>query len=848
MTGLRQALAQLAERLRQRSDSEHEQAGLRIALGALACVYMLTRDLPGESPFAGTVIVALSIIVMSVSILIFGAILIWPAPSPIRRIVGILADMLTTSAAMGVSGEAGAPLLAIYLWVIIGNGFRFGSRYMAIATAVAMAGFGAVATVSPFWKDHPVFSTSFMLVLIMIPSYAALLLKKLNSAIREANEANAAKSQFLAKMSHELRTPLNGVIGMSDLLMDSSLAPQQHAFARTIQSSAQTLLGIIEHILDFSKIEAGHILVESIDFDLHRLLADTIRMFQPQAQRKSLRLALRVAPDVPFRLRGDPLHTRQILTNLIGNAVKFTERGGVDVRVEQTAHRRAAGTVLLRFDIEDTGIGIPDSEHERIFESFRQADSSTTRLYGGTGLGAAIARELALLLGGQIGFSSKLGQGSKFWLELPFELQSAQTDPRASPLADTRVLTIGRLESASKLGDLMSLWGLRHRAVSTTVQAVAELLRARSDGAPYDLLLAVAPDLDRDPAQLASAVRAEPRLDSTELVLIDAPANQAAQPVWLQAGYANVLFAPLDRTLLFNAVHLAQSGRGPASNVVPLAERYRELADQRTGGMHILVAEDNETNRTVLRGILERVGHRVTTVGDGEAALDLLESAVNEIDLMILDMNMPKRTGLDVFRAHRFMSPSRQIPTVVLTADATPSALAACQDAGVDAYFTKPVETDKLLSALARFGKLNPPIAPKQPSADLRVRDGTGDESRLLDASKLRSLRELGLESSFFEDLVAGFLHDGQSAIDAIASANEKRSYTAMHDALHALRGSAGELGASGIVETCRALRALKPFELGQAQSYQLIEQLNAVFEETREHLLALAAETAAEI
>ena len=842
MIELRRAFGHLTARLRGRTDSEHEQAAIRVGVGALTCAYLLTLDLSGEWPGASRAILVPVVFFMSASVLLFAAILVRPAPSPWRRFFGILVDMFATSTAMGIAGESGAPLLAIYLWVIIGNGFRFGNRYLGIATAAALIGFGSVALWSEFWGSHPIFSASFLLVLIAIPAYAAVLLKKLNDAIREANAANAAKSQFLAKMSHELRTPLNGVIGMSDLLMDSPLEPQQNSFARSIQDSAQILLGIIENILDISKIEAGRIGVEAIDFDLHRLLSDTIRMFRPQAQRKSLRLTLHIDPDVPFLLHGDPLHTRQILTNLVGNAVKFTEQGRVEVRAALTGPRWTPGTTRLRFEIEDTGIGIPATEHERIFESFRQADSSTTRLYGGTGLGAAIARELTILLGGQIGLTSTLGQGSLFWVELPFAVQGGGAEAGPRTLTETRVLIVGHLDTARDLGRLLATWGLSYQAVSSGMQAFGELLRGCTEREPYDLVLAVAADLDLDPVQLAGLVRAERRLSGTELVLVNAPDNPAAKSVWLRAGFGTVLFAPLDRTLLFNAVHLAQSTRDHADNVVSLADRYRQLADRRSGGLHVLVAEDNETNRTVLRGILERVGHRVTTVNDGEAALDLLESTGDEIDLMILDMNMPNRTGLDVFRAYRFMTPDRQIPTIILTADATSEALAACREAGVDAYLTKPVETMKLLATLARFGKVPPALAPGGVPSGSRTHPATVAVP-LIDLAKLRSLQVLGLGTGFLEDLIAGFVRDSLRSIAAIAAANEEQNYAVLHDALHGLRGSAGELGASRIADVCQQLRALKPFELGLARSVQLIERLRSVHEETRLRLDELARE-----
>jgi two-component system sensor histidine kinase RpfC len=240
----------------------------------------------------------------------------------------------------------------------------------------------------------------------------------------------------------------------------------------------------------------------------------------------------------------------------------------------------------------------------------------------------------------------------------------------------------------------------------------------------------------------------------------------------------------------------------------------------------------------VLRGILERVGHRVTTVNDGESALDLLESAGHEIDVMILDMNMPKRTGLDVFRAFRFMTPDRQIPTIILTADATPDALAACREAGVDAYLTKPVDTMKLLATLARFGKAPPASAPETGVSRSRVNPAIAEgEVPLLDLGKIESLKDLGAGSGFLTELIGGFLRDSRRCVAAIEAANEGRNYVELHDALHALRGSAGELGAIRIAHVCQQLRALKPFELGLARSLKLVEHLQSVQEETALHL-----------
>ncbi len=847
MTGPRHVLRSLRLNARRRSE-EHTQALVRLVLGLIASLYMTTLDFSGGLAPVKLIVFGLAAGFMAGAIAIYVSILFRPAPSPLRRCAGILLDITTTTAAMSVSGEAGTVLLALYLWVIIGNGFRFGLPYLACSTIVSLVGFSAIGLYSPFWSTHPHFVTSYLIVLVVIPAYAASLLKKKERLKRRAEEANAAKTRFLAKMSHELRTPLNGVIGMGDLLMDSELRPEQEVFARTIQGSAQTLLGIIENILDFSKIEAGRVGIESIDFDLHQLLADTIQMFRAQAERKSLRLALDIDPEAPFLLRGDPLHTRQILTNLVGNALKFTESGGVDVRVSLLAGERVPGSCRLRFEVEDTGIGIAESDLERIFDSFSQAETSTSRLYGGTGLGTAIARELALLMNGRIGVDSEPGRGSLFWVELPFVLQHEGATVRPRTLQETNILVLAAPDTARDVGELLNGWGLRFQSVRSSARAFSDLVQARRAREPFDLVLVAAPDLDMDPHQFAASVRAERLLDGTEMVMFNAPPLADSKQAGLEAGYRSVLFAPVDSMLLFNALHVAQSVHPPTSKVVSLADRYRQFAEARDASLQILVAEDNATNRMVLSGILERAGHRITAVEDGEAALDLLDDPDADFDLMILDMNMPKRGGLDVFRAYRFMTRERPIPAIVLTADATPDAMSACRDAGVDAFLTKPVETDKLLRTLASLSlSVSParrePTAPRAEPARRKISAAATDSERLLDDAKLASLKTLGAGSDFFEELVRGFVRDSTRSIGAMVEANAARDYPALHDAIHALRGSAGELGATRVAVCCQQIRALKPFDLGTDRSRELIEQLRAAHEATAGRLAEVAEE-----
>ena len=292
------------------------------------------------------------------------------------------------------------------------------------STALATAGFGSVLAFNPFWHTHLELGVGILFTMVIVPLYATSLMRQLHSAVNRANEANRAKSNFLANMSHELRTPLNGVIGVSDLLAETKLDKEQQEFAQIIRASANTLLELIDNVLDISRIEAGRIVTTDEDFDLHRLVNGTVAMMQTLAQGKGMVLAAHIAPQTPFHLHGDARHLRQILINLIGNAIKFTEQGRIDVYVRPVGQGRPQ---RLRFEVVDTGIGIPEAAQARIFDSFTQADPSVTRRFGGSGLGTTIAKQLVETLGGQIGLHSREGEGTTFWFELPFALQTAPT-------------------------------------------------------------------------------------------------------------------------------------------------------------------------------------------------------------------------------------------------------------------------------------------------------------------------------------------------------------------------------------------------------------------------------------
>jgi two-component system sensor histidine kinase RpfC len=787
----------------------------------------------------------MAVLFMSAAALLFGGALLRPQPSPIRRCLGMALDLTTTSAVLVSAGEGGMPLFGVYLWVTMGNGFRYGKRYLAAAAVMSVVGFSVALVLSDYWGRHTTAGIGLVIVLLAIPLYMGSLLSKLNAAIRRAQEASQAKSQFLARMSHELRTPLNGVIGMSELLVDSRLDSKHLETVRSIQLSATTLRKIIEDILDFSKIEAGRTEIESTDFDLHRLVTETVRMVKGQATQKGIGLSVNMDARVPYSLRGDPFHIRQVLANLLSNALKFTDHGEVALRVtcaSEPVAETSGARCCVRFEVEDTGIGMSAEQERRIFDSFQQADSSVTRRFGGTGLGTTIARELVTLMGGTIGLHSSPGQGSLFWFEIPLAKQAPTAIQGEDGIRDRLALVVGEGPVSQTLGVTLSHWGVRH-VLAPSPSAALTILRGESgQQLHFSVVLVVASEIQLNAVAFADQVRGEQCAMETSLVLVDADSTGAGENGRLVDGYSAVFFSPLDRTLLFNHLHAAHIGRGLPDNVIPLADYYQRVAARPNQRLRILIAEDNETNRQVLEEILQRVGHEVLAVDDGEKALDVLDGEHDRLDLMILDMNMPMRGGLEVFRAYRFMERRHPIPTIILTADATADALRACTEAKVDAYLTKPLDARKILATVARLTENRisryPTAACHADSSSMgrEVKQGSvaaTESQALVDEAKLGELLQLGLDRRFFDKLVSGFLRDGEHSLRELEAAIEGKDYPRLRGAIHALQGSAGELGATRMVAVCNELKQLKPFQLATPGVRDLVQDARQAFSQT---------------
>ncbi|MDV3468839.1 ATP-binding protein [Stenotrophomonas sp. C3(2023)] len=448
----------LRRRLGHRPDSEHGQQIVRIVLISLILAYVLLPGVRDELPYHQyNGVLAIVLTGLGLSLLAFVWLLLLPQRSDPRRILGMLADYGLIAAGMIQMGEPLAWVYIVVMWVTVGNGLRFGNNYLYLAVAMAMVSFGCTVMYTPYWQINGNLALGLWLGLAAVPLYFSTLLRQLTAAMDEARRASEAKSRFLANMSHEFRTPLNGLAGMTEVLATTRLDDEQRECLNTIQASSRSLLALVEEVLDISAIEAGKLRVAAEDFALVDVMQAIGLILLPQAKAKRLDYRVHVAPEVPPRLRGDVGHLRQILLNLAGNAVKFTDNGSVEVRVG-VVQADVSGAVRLRFDIIDTGIGVPQTMRGRLFEAFEQADVSMARRHEGTGLGTTIAKGLVEAMGGVIGHEDNPPQGSRFWVELPF------LPPR--PVLVTPVPALAGETASAETGNVIAFADpfLRHRA------------------------------------------------------------------------------------------------------------------------------------------------------------------------------------------------------------------------------------------------------------------------------------------------------------------------------------------------------------------------------------------------